>query len=105
MKRPEEDWEVVGFSGTMGTATGGKGDVMIDAEPGGLPSGRFGEKGTLRVTFTVTTKGLRTGRTRTSAKGANRVASRLVDPAGQDRGGRPPGPGQVDRRPHGPGRR
>ncbi|KIW47389.1 uncharacterized protein PV06_00089 [Exophiala oligosperma] len=48
MKRPEEDWEVVGFSGTMGTATGGKGDVMIDAEPGGLPSGRFGEKGTLR---------------------------------------------------------
>ncbi|KIW17333.1 hypothetical protein PV08_04525 [Exophiala spinifera] len=55
-----------------------KGDVMINAEPGGLRSIRFGEKGTLRMTFTVTTKGLHGAYTHIS-EGANRVASRLVN--------------------------
>lgn len=55
-----------------------KGDVMINAEPGGLQSVRFGEKGTLRMTFTVTTKGLHGAYTHIS-EGANRVASRLVN--------------------------
>lgn len=34
-----------------------RGDCMINAEPGGLQSIRFGEKGTLRLTFTVQTAG------------------------------------------------
>jgi len=53
------------------------GDVMINAEPGGLQSIRFGEKGTLRITFTVVTKGVHGAYTHLS-EGANRVASRLV---------------------------
>ncbi|KAI1626729.1 acetylornithine deacetylase/succinyldiaminopimelate desuccinylase-like deacylase [Exophiala viscosa] len=53
------------------------GDVMINAEPGGLQSIRFGEKGTLRITFTVITKGVHGAYTHLS-EGANRVASRLV---------------------------
>lgn len=54
-----------------------KGDVMINAEPGGLQSIRFGEKGTLRITFTVTAKGVHGAYTHLS-EGANRIASRFV---------------------------
>ncbi|KAK5319036.1 hypothetical protein LTR93_007730 [Exophiala xenobiotica] len=55
-----------------------KGDVMINAEPGGLQSIRFGEKGTLRITFTITTRGVHGAYTHLS-EGANRVAARLVN--------------------------
>ncbi|KAF1975409.1 Zn-dependent exopeptidase [Bimuria novae-zelandiae CBS 107.79] len=34
------------------------GDVVLNGEPGGLQSIRFGEKGTLRITFTVKSEGL-----------------------------------------------
>ncbi len=51
---------------------------MINAEPGGLQSIRFGEKGTLRITFTITTRGVHGAYTHLS-EGANRVAARLVN--------------------------
>ncbi|KIX10214.1 uncharacterized protein Z518_01295 [Rhinocladiella mackenziei CBS 650.93] len=54
-----------------------KGTVMINAEPGGLQSIRFGEKGTLRVTFTITTSGAHGAYTHLT-EGANRVAARLI---------------------------
>ena len=54
-----------------------KGDVMINAEPGGLQSIRFGEKGTLRITFTITCKGVHGAYTHLS-EGANRIAARFV---------------------------
>lgn len=54
-----------------------KGTVMINAEPGGLQSIRFGEKGTLRMTFTVTTLGVHGAYTHLS-EGANRIAARLI---------------------------
>lgn len=53
------------------------GTVMINAEPGGLQSIRFGEKGTLRITFTVVTRGVHGAYTHLS-EGANRIAARLV---------------------------
>ncbi|KAJ4293262.1 hypothetical protein N0V90_008544 [Kalmusia sp. IMI 367209] len=53
------------------------GDVMLNAEPGGLQSIRFGEKGTLRITFTVKTQGLNGAYTFLS-RGANIIASRLI---------------------------
>jgi succinyl-diaminopimelate desuccinylase len=54
-----------------------KGTVMINAEPGGLQSIRFGEKGTLRMTFTITTLGVHGAYTHLS-EGANRIAARLI---------------------------
>lgn len=54
-----------------------KGSVMINAEPGGLQSIRFGEKGTLRMTFTIATKGVHGAYTHLS-EGANRIAARLI---------------------------
>lgn len=53
------------------------GDCMIDAEPGGLQSIRFGEKGTLRLTFTIHTVGAH-GAYLHLSEGANRVAARLI---------------------------
>ncbi|KAF2440486.1 putative acetylornithine deacetylase [Karstenula rhodostoma CBS 690.94] len=54
------------------------GDVMLNAEPGGLQSIRFGEKGTLRMTFTVEAQGLNGAYTFLS-RGANIIASRLIN--------------------------
>ncbi|KEF61862.1 uncharacterized protein A1O9_03433 [Exophiala aquamarina CBS 119918] len=54
-----------------------KGTVMINAEPGGLQSIRFGEKGTLRMTFRVVTLGVHGAYTHLS-EGANRIAARLI---------------------------
>ncbi|KAK7180154.1 hypothetical protein DPSP01_012783 [Paraphaeosphaeria sporulosa] len=54
------------------------GDVVLNGEPGGLQSIRFGEKGTLRITFTVEAQGLNGAYTFLS-RGANIVASRLID--------------------------
>jgi succinyl-diaminopimelate desuccinylase len=54
------------------------GDVVLNGEPGGLQSIRFGEKGTLRITFTVEAQGLNGAYTFLS-RGANIVASRLIN--------------------------
>lgn len=53
------------------------GDVVLNGEPGGLQSIRFGEKGTLRITFTVHAQGLNGAYTFLS-RGAIIVASRLI---------------------------
>ena len=53
------------------------GDVMVNAEPGGLQSIRFGEKGTLRLTFEVQTPGAH-GAYLNLDEGANRIMCRLV---------------------------
>ena len=53
------------------------GDVNLNAEPTGLQSIRFGEKGTLRMTFTVKAKGAHGAYTHLS-EGAIRIATRLV---------------------------
>jgi acetylornithine deacetylase/succinyl-diaminopimelate desuccinylase-like protein len=50
---------------------------MINAEPGGLQSVRFGEKGSLRMTFEINTKGAHGAYTHL-AEGANRMAIRLI---------------------------
>lgn len=54
-----------------------KGTVMINAEPGGLQSIRFGEKGTLRMTFTIATLGVH-GAYMHLSEGANRIAAGLI---------------------------
>lgn len=54
-----------------------KGDVVLNGEPGGLQSVRFGEKGTLRVTFTVKTAGANGAYTHFS-RGANIIAAQLI---------------------------
>ncbi|KAL1877219.1 hypothetical protein Plec18167_004908 [Paecilomyces lecythidis] len=53
------------------------GDCMINAEPGGIQSVRFGEKGTLRMTFTITTKGAH-GAYTFLTEGATMMAVRLI---------------------------
>jgi len=54
-----------------------RGDCMINAEPSGLQSIRFSEKGTLRLTFTIRTPGAH-GAYLHLSEGANRVAARLI---------------------------
>ena len=54
------------------------GDVMINAEPGGLQSIRFGEKGTLRLTFKVQTPGAH-GAYLNLDEGSNRIMCRMVE--------------------------
>lgn len=54
-----------------------RGDVMINAEPGGMQSIRFGEKGTLRLTFIIQTVGAH-GAYLHLGEGANRIATRLA---------------------------
>lgn len=54
-----------------------KGDVMLNAEPTGLQSIRFAEKGTLRMTFTVRTRSAHGAYTHLS-EGAIRIATRLI---------------------------
>lgn len=54
-----------------------KGDVVLNGEPGGLASIRFGEKGTHRITFTITTPGANGAYTFRS-RGANIIAAQLI---------------------------
>ncbi|RDW89546.1 hypothetical protein BP6252_01578 [Coleophoma cylindrospora] len=54
-----------------------KGDCMINAEPGSLNTIRFGEKGSLRLTFTVTCPGAHGAYLHRSI-GANRLAAKLI---------------------------
>jgi succinyl-diaminopimelate desuccinylase len=54
------------------------GDVAINAEPGGLNTVRFAEKGTLRLTFTVDTGPGAHGAYTHLSKSATRVAARLI---------------------------
>ncbi|KAK5715597.1 hypothetical protein LTR15_010242 [Elasticomyces elasticus] len=55
-----------------------RGDCVLNAEPGGLGSIRFGEKGTLRMTFTVITQGGH-GAYVHRDEGAIRIAARMID--------------------------
>lgn len=55
-----------------------KGDVMLGAEPSGMESLRFGEKGTLRMDFTITAPGAHGAYTHRS-EGAIRMAARLIE--------------------------
>ncbi|KAF1844440.1 putative acetylornithine deacetylase [Cucurbitaria berberidis CBS 394.84] len=54
-----------------------KGDCVINGEPGGLQSVRFGEKGLLRLNFTVSTRGAN-GAYKNLSRGANILAARLI---------------------------
>lgn len=54
------------------------GDVVINAEPGGLNTIRFAEKGTLRLTFTVDTGPGAHGAFTHLSKSATRVAAQLI---------------------------
>ncbi|KAJ9619947.1 hypothetical protein H2203_008222 [Taxawa tesnikishii (nom. ined.)] len=54
-----------------------RGDVVLNAEPTGLQSIRFAEKGTLRLTFTVRTKSAHGAYVHLS-EGAIRIATRLI---------------------------
>lgn len=54
-----------------------RGDVVMNAEPTGLQSVRFGEKGTLRLVFVVETKGAHGAYTHLD-EGAVRIAARLI---------------------------
>ena len=55
-----------------------RGDCMINAEPGGINTIRFGEKGTLRLTFEVRTEGAH-GAYLHRSLGANRIAAKLIN--------------------------
>lgn len=54
------------------------GDVVINAEPGGLGTIRFAEKGTLRLTFTVDVGPGAHGAFTHRSKSATRIAARLI---------------------------
>lgn len=54
------------------------GDCVLNAEPGGLDSIRFGEKGTLRMTFRISTQGGH-GAFVHRGEGSITVAARLID--------------------------
>lgn len=54
------------------------GDVMINAEPGGVNTIRFAEKGTLRLTFTVDVGPGAHGAFTHLSKSATRIAARLI---------------------------
>jgi acetylornithine deacetylase/succinyl-diaminopimelate desuccinylase family protein len=58
------------------------GDCMINAEPSGLQTVRFAEKGTLRLTFTVRTAGAH-GAYLHKSESATRIAASLVNRLGQ----------------------
>jgi succinyl-diaminopimelate desuccinylase len=55
-----------------------RGDCMINAEPGGLGTIRFAEKGTLRLTFVVQTEGAH-GAYLHRSKSATRIAAKLIE--------------------------
>jgi succinyl-diaminopimelate desuccinylase len=54
-----------------------RGDCMINAEPGGLGTIRFAEKGTLRLTFTVRTEGAH-GAYAHKSESATRIAAQVI---------------------------
>ena len=54
-----------------------KGDCVLNAEPGGVQRIRFGEKGTLRLSFEVRTRGAHGAYIHLS-EGAIRIAARLI---------------------------
>ncbi|UZJ53658.1 hypothetical protein CBS101457_002978 [Exobasidium rhododendri] len=54
-----------------------RGDLLLNAEPGGLQSIRFGEKGTHRLTASIQTKGA-LGPYLNLSKGANRIGVEFV---------------------------
>lgn len=54
-----------------------KGDIVLNGEPGGLQSIRFGEKGTLRISFTIKTLGAN-GAYKHVSRGANIIAAQLI---------------------------
>lgn len=54
-----------------------RGTVMLNAEPGGVNSIRFAEKGTLRITFIIRTLGAH-GAYLHLSEGANRIAARFI---------------------------
>ncbi|MBW7973778.1 M20/M25/M40 family metallo-hydrolase [Bradyrhizobium sp. BR 10289] len=58
------------------------GDCMINAEPSGLQTVRFAEKGTLRLTFTVRTAGAH-GAYLHKSESATRIAASLITRLGQ----------------------
>ena len=60
-----------------GTPSPWMGDCVLNGEPGGLESIRFGEKGTLRITFKIVTAGANGACTHLS-RGAVIVAARLI---------------------------
>jgi len=55
-----------------------RGDCVLNAEPGGLDSIRFGEKGTLRMTFNIDCQGGH-GAYIHRGEGAIRIAARVID--------------------------
>lgn len=63
---------------TAGERSPWAGDVVIDAEPGGLGSIRFAEKGTLRLTFTVDVGPGAHGAHTHRSRSATRVAAALI---------------------------
>lgn len=58
------------------------GDCMINAEPGGLQTVRFAEKGTLRLTFTIRTAGAH-GAYLHKSESATRIAASLINRLGR----------------------
>ena len=54
-----------------------RGDLMLNAEPGGLTTIRFAEKGTLRLVFTVRTAGAHGAYTHKS-ESATRIAAQMI---------------------------
>ncbi|GAB7349219.1 hypothetical protein MBLNU459_g8383t1 [Dothideomycetes sp. NU459] len=54
-----------------------RGDIVLNAEPTALPSIRFAEKGTLRITFLILTRGAHGAYVHLS-EGAIRIAARLI---------------------------
>ena len=70
-------------------------DCMLNAEPGGLGTIRFAEKGTLRLTFTVQTKGAHGAyvhRTESATRVAAALIGRLAEIEATCRTCRPPSP-------------
>lgn len=67
-----------GSSKAPGEKSRWAGDVMINAEPGGVNTIRFAEKGTLRLTFTVDVGPGAHGAFTHLSKSATRIAARLI---------------------------
>ena len=65
--------------GAIGRRSKWSGDVVINAEPGGVNTIRFAEKGSLRLTFTVDTGRGAHGAFTHLSKSATRIAARLIN--------------------------
>ncbi|ROV90644.1 hypothetical protein VMCG_10038 [Cytospora schulzeri] len=68
-----------GGDGEEGKRSRWAGDVVTNAEPGGLNTIRFAEKGSLRLTFTVDTGPGAHGAFTHLSKSATRIAARLIN--------------------------